>query len=485
MYKQQSQVPISQMPISRRLALQRTGAAFGSLALAALTAQWSAADELSTSVGSAGSSQLHPLSPRPTHHQPTAQRCVFLFMPGGPSQIDLFDPKPRVQAEDGRPLPIAKPQLELTAPGNLMGSPWKFARHGQSGIWVSELMPELSRHVDDLCMIRSMVADNINHTGASLQMNTGDERFPRPSLGSWLTYGLGSQSQNLPGYVVISPKSVFQGAPLWGCSFLPGAYQATWIQNLDQPISNLTPAGGLVQQRRQLDVLRALNQIHQQRLIENDAMEARIASFELAFRMQTEAPEAFELTSETSATLDSYGIGRQPTDIMGRQCLMARRLLERGVRFVQVYDSSIPAPQWDHHSKIKESLPQCCAGVDRPIAALLADLKARGLLDDTLVVWGGEFGRTPTAQNGDGREHHPFGFSMWMAGGGVRGGMTYGETDEYGWYAIQDKVHVHDLHATILHALGLDHERLTYHWGGRDYRLTDVHGRVVREILRS
>jgi uncharacterized protein (DUF1501 family) len=201
--------------------------------------------------------------------------------------------------------------------------------------------------------------------------------------------------------------------------------------------------------------------------------------------MQAEAPESFELTSETSATLDSYGIGRQPTDIMGRQCLMARRLLERGVRFVQVYDSSIPAPQWDHHSKIKESLPQCCAGVDRPIAALLADLKARGLLDDTLVVWGGEFGRTPTAQNGDGREHHPFGFSMWMAGGGVRGGMTYGETDEYGWYAIQDKVHVHDLHATILHALGLDHERLTYHWGGRDYRLTDVHGRVVREILRS
>jgi hypothetical protein len=346
-------------------------------------------------------------------------------------------------------------------------------------------MPELSKHVDDLCVIRSMVADNINHTGASLQMNTGDERFPRPSLGSWLTYGLGSQSQDLPGYVVISPKSVFQGAPLWGSSFLPGAYQATWIQNLDQPIANLTPAGGLVQQRRHLDALRALNQIHQQRLIENDAMEARIASIELAFRMQAEAPESFELTSETSATLDSYGIGRQPTDIMGRQCLMARRLLERGVRFVQVYDSSIPAPQWDHHSKIKESLPQCCAGVDRPIAALLADLKARGLLDDTLVVWGGEFGRTPTAQNGDGREHHPFGFSMWMAGGGVRGGMTYGETDEYGWYAIQDKVHVHDLHATILHALGLDHERLTYHWGGRDYRLTDVHGRVVREILRS
>lgn len=469
--------------ITRRKALQSSGAAFGTVALAALAAEYGLTMEVNPASDHADIAEKNPLRPRPAHHRATAKRCIFLFMPGGPSQIDLFDPKPRVQAENGKPLPIKKPQLELTPPGNLMASPWKFARHGQSGLWLSELMPELSKHIDDLCVIRSMVADNINHTGASLQMNTGDERFPRPSLGAWLTYGLGSESEDLPGYVVISPKSVFQGAPLWGSSFLPGAYQATWIQNLEQPIAHLKSTVGLSRQREQLNALRALNELHQQRFVESDGLESRIASFELAFRMQMQAPEAFELSSESKSTWEMYGIGREPTDIMGRQCLMARRLLERGVRFVQVYDSSIPAPQWDHHSKIQQDLPRCCAGVDRPIAGLLADLKARGLLDETLVVWGGEFGRTSTAQNGDGREHHPFGFTMWLAGGGVRGGKAYGQTDEFGWYAIEDPVHVHDLHATILHTMGLDHERLTYRWGGRDYRLTDVHGSVLHGIL--
>ncbi|MBX3420760.1 MAG: DUF1501 domain-containing protein [Pirellulaceae bacterium] len=474
----------SNRTVDRRTALRAAGGGFGALALAGLMAQYGLS-ETTAVADTASMGTGNPLSPRVPHHLPTAKRCIFLFMPGGPSQIDLFDPKPKVVQLHGQPLPIPKPQLELTAPGNLFGSPWKFSKHGQSGAQVSELLPCLTKHVDDMCIVRSMVADNINHTGASLQMNTGDERFPRPSLGSWLSYGLGTEAEDLPGFVVISPKSVFQGAPLWGHSFLPSTFQATWIQNLDQPMDGLKSTYSPPQQRRRLDALHTLNRLHRQQHPDNDALDARIASFELAFRMQCQAPAAFDLNAESADTHALYGIDQQPTDIMGRQCLLARRLVERGVRFVQVYDSSIPAPQWDHHSKIAQDLPKCCAGVDRPIAGLLADLKARGLLEETLVVWGGEFGRTPTAQNADGREHHPFGFTMWLAGGGIRGGLTYGETDELGWYATAKKVHVHDLHATILHAMGLDHQRLTYRWGGRDYRLTDVHGHVVHDILRG
>jgi hypothetical protein len=349
-------------------------------------------------------------------------------------------------------------------------------------LMISELLPHLATRADDLCVIRSMVADNINHTGAALQMNTGDERFPRPSLGSWLTYGLGSENENLPGFVVISPHSVFQGSPLWGSSFLPGAYQATWVRDLEHPIEHLTDiAGDPSRQRAQLDALGRLNQIHRSQRDIDGQLEARIASFELAFRMQAQAPEAFDLSRESDPTKRLYGIGQAATDVFGRQCLLARRLVERGVRFVQVYDSA--GPQWDHHSNIKQALPERCAATDQPVAALLGDLKARGLLEETLVVWGGEFGRSPTAEGADGREHHPFGFTMWLAGGGVRGGMMHGHTDEYGWHAIEDKVHVHDLHATILHLMGLDHERLSYRWGGRDYRLTDVAGNVVRQVL--
>jgi hypothetical protein len=457
----------------RREMLRRAGTGFGALALYGLLAEESRAS---------GERRLNPLAPLPGHHAARAKHCIFLYMPGGPSHVDLFDPKPRLEAESGKPLPFEKPKLELTKPGNLLPSPWKFAKHGECGTDVSELFPKIAERVDDLCVVRSMVADNINHTGAALQMNTGEERFPRPSMGAWITYGLGTENQYLPGFVVISPNSVFQGSPLWGSSFLPGTYQATWVRDLEHPISCLKESGGNPGvQRAQLDTLNRLNDLHKRERASDNQLDARIASFELAFRMQMAAPEAFDLNRESEATKKLYGLDEKTTDMFGRQCLLARRLVERGVRFVQLYDSS--SGGWDHHSKIKDLLPQRCAGTDQPIAALLYDLKSRGLLDETLVIWGGEFGRTPTAQGTDGREHHPFGFTMWLAGGGIRGGMVHGATDDYGWHAVANKVHVHDLHATILHLMGIDHERLTYRWGGRDYRLTDVSGNVVREIL--
>ena len=449
--------------LTRRQMLARAGSGFGLLALADLFAR---AEE--------------PRIMLP-HHAPRAKRCIFLFMPGGPSQIDMFDPKPRVLAENGQPLPFEKPKLERTKTGALFGSPWKFSKYGQCGADVSELLPHLAQRVDDLCIIRSMVADNINHSGAALQMNTGEQAFSRPSLGSWVNYGLGTENQNLPSFVVIAPEPPFQGAPLWSASFLPASHQGTWVRDAANPIADLTPAGELARQRTKLDFLRTLNAAHKQGRVNESALDARVASFELAFRMQSAAPEAFDLSRETDAMKTMYGLDEKPTATFGRSCLLARRLVERGVRFVQAYDTGTGG--WDHHGGIRAALPARCAGIDKPIAALLGDLKARGLLEDTLVVWGGEFGRTPTTEGGDGREHHPFGFTMFMAGGGVKGGITHGETDEFGWHAVKDKVHVHDLHATILHLMGLDHERLTFRYGGRDYRLTDVFGHVVKEVL--
>ena len=424
-----------------------------------------------------------PHASRPPHHPARAKRIIFLYMPGGPSHVDLLDPKPRLATDNGKPLPFEKPKLERTKTGNLFASPWKFSPRGDSGIEVSELLPGLASHIDDVCVIRSMVADNINHTGAALHLCTGEQAFSRPSMGSWLLYGLGAVNRNLPGFVVVSPAAVFQGAQLWASSFLPSAYQGTLVRDLNNPIGNLAdPSGDPERQRTKLDALRHLNELHKQDRVIDSQLDARIASFELAFRMQREAPEAFDLSRESGATHRLYGTDQPATELFGRQCLLARRLVERGVRFVQLFD----APEnnaWDHHGGIRERLPKRCQAVDRPIAGLLTDLKSRGLLDDTLVLWGGEFGRTPTAEGSDGREHHPFGFSMWMAGGGVRGGMVHGATDEFGWHAVDRIVHIHDLHATILHLMGLDHKRLTYRFGGRDYRLTDVHGEVVREIL--
>src|SRR5262245_10634324 len=460
-------------PLSRRRLLRLAGNGFGLLGLAALLA-----DEARAGDGA------NPLAVRPPHHPPRAKRVIILYMPGGPSHLDTFDPKPRLTRDDGKPLPFEKPKLERFKTGNLLASPFKFRKHGQAGIEVCELFPHVAGCIDDLCVVRSMVADNINHTGAALQMNTGEQAFSRPSLGSWLTYGLGSENQDLPGFVVIAPTPPFQGAPLWSSSFLPAAYQGTWVRDLARPLADVTdPLADADRQRGKLDLLRRLNEAHKQGRANEAALDARIASFELAFRMQLHAPEAFDLGRESAATRQLYGVEEKATEDFGKQCLLARRLVERGVRFVQVYDTAKGNNLWDHHGGLKAGLPQRCAAVDKPIAALLRDLKARGLLKDTLVIWGGEFGRTPTAEGKDGREHHPFGFTMWLAGGGVRGGMTYGATDEYGWHAVRDKVHVHDLHATILHLMGLDHTKLTYRYGGRDYRLTDVHGTVVKAIL--
>ncbi len=457
--------------LSRRELLARTGCGFGLLALADMLA----ANEPDRAT--------HPYAVRAPHHRPRAKRVIFLYMPGGPSHVDLFDPKPRLTAENGQPLPFEKPKLERTKTGNLLASPWKFSKQGESGVEVSELLPQTASCIDDICVIRSMHADNINHTGAAAQMCTGEQAFSRPSIGSWLTYGLGTENQNLPGFVVVSPAAVFQGAQLWTSSFLPSAYQGTLVRDLKNPVANLdAPAGDLARQRGKLDALARLNEIHKRDRVIDSQLDARIASFELAFRMQREAPEAFDISRESETTHKLYGTDQPATELFGRQCLLARRLVERGVRFVQLFD----APQnnaWDHHGGLRENLPKRCQAVDQPIAALLTDLTSRGLLEDTLVLWGGEFGRTPTAEGNNGREHHPFGFTMWLAGGGVRGGMVHGATDEYGWHAVQDKVHVHDLHATILHQMGFDHERLTFRHGGRDYRLTDVHGNVVTKIL--
>ncbi len=468
----------NQLHLSRREMLCRTGTGFGLLALSDLLAA-----EASASSTAEPGRAAHPYAVRAPHHAPRAKRVIFLYMPGGPSHVDLFDPKPRLTQDNGKPLPFDKPKLERTKTGNLLASPWKFSKHGQAGIEVSELLPQTASCIDDMCLIRSMLADNINHTGAALQMCTGEQAFSRPSMGSWLTYGLGTENQNLPGFVVISPAAVFQGAQLWASSFLPSAYQGTLVRDLKNPIANLTdPSGSFEHQRSKLDALHRLNELHKRSRAIEGQLDARIASFELAFRMQREAPEAFDISRESATTQKLYGVDNPVTNLFGRQCLMARRLVERGVRYVQLFDA--PANNaWDHHGGLRENLPTRCLAVDQPIAALLTDLKARGMLDETLVLWGGEFGRTPTAEGTNGREHHPFGFTMWMAGGGVRGGMVHGATDDFGWHALHDKVHVHDLHATILHLMGFDHERLTYRYGGRDYRLTDVHGHVVKEIL--
>jgi hypothetical protein len=455
---------------SRRQMLRRVGAGFGSLALTALLA-----DEAPAARPSA-----NPLAPQAPHFPARARRVIFLFMPGGPSQVDTFDPKPRLTREHGKP----SPKLYLGQKRNLLASPWKFHKRGQAGLEVSDLFPHIGACADHLCVIRSMVADDVNHPGGCLQMNTGERVATRPSLGAWVTYGLGTENQDLPGFLAIGPGPLIEGARQYGAAFLPAAYQGTFVSDLRNPIRNLTnDRVGPERQRRELDALRRLNDLHRADRDDDSRLSARIESFELAYRMQREAPDAFDLTRETAATQRRYGIDQKATEVFGRQCLLARRLVERGVRFVQLYHTTGGFQPWDQHSDLKGGHARNALATDRPIAGLLQDLQARGLLAETLVIWGGEFGRTPAAEGSNGRDHHPYGFTMWLAGAGVRGGLVYGATDEFGWDAVENRVHVHDLHATILHLLGLDHEKLTYRHAGRDYRLTDVYGNVVKAIF--
>ncbi len=467
---------------SRRRMLRETAVGFGSLALTALLAEGTKAGP-PDAAPSAG-----PLAPRPPHFPARAKRVIFLFMKGGPSHIDTFDDKPRLRRDDGKPLPFEKPRVQFAETGKLLASPWKFQRHGESGIAVSELFPEVARCVDDLCILNSLHGTNAAHGGALLKLHTGSDNFVRPSMGSWITYGLGTENQDLPGFLTICPTLAHGGVLNWGSAFLPAAYQGTPLGNASVPaeqarvrhITNSRFSPNV--QRAQLDLLAELNRDHLEQTGPDQMLEGRLESFELAFRMQTAMPEIEDLSGESPATRQLYGLDDPVTANFGRQCLLARRFAEQGVRFVQVTHSDGDV-QWDQHSKLKEGHEKNAREVDRPIAALLTDLKARGLLDDTLVLWGGEFGRTPTAQGKDGRDHNPEGFTMWMAGGGVKAGFRYGATDEYGYYAVEDRMHIHDLHATLLHLLGLDHERLTYRYAGRDFRLTDVAGRVAQEIL--
>ena len=457
----------------RREFLSGLGAGFGSLALAGLLSEAAAADRDDV------------LEPNPSPVAPRARRVIMLFMFGGPSHIDSFDPKPRLLAEHGRPLPFAKPRV-LSFPlrhGNLVGSPFGFRRHGESGAAVSEVFPEVAGHVDDLCIINSMHCTNPRHGGAVLEWHTGTDTFIRPSLGAWLVYGLGSENGNLPGYVTICQALSQGGANNFGSAFLPAACGGTPLGRDGTPAARakfpfIKPAASRDVQKKELEMIRRLGQAQLARTGADRALEDRIASFELAFRMQAAAPEVQALETESQATQALYGIDEKATEDFGRQCLLARRYSERGVRFVQCNSNG-----WDHHSGLESSMRQMARSVDKPIAGLLKDLQSRGLLDETLVVWGGEFGRTPTAENGNGRDHNPHGFTMWMAGAGVRPGLVYGKTDEYGYYAVENKVHFHDLHATILHLLGIDHARLTFRYSGRDFRLTDIHGDVVDDLI--
>jgi Protein of unknown function (DUF1501) len=456
--------------IARRAALRRVGLGFGGLALASMLPSLQAGMD-------------SPLRVRPPHFAPRARRVIFVFMHGGPSHVDTFDFKPGLERDNGKPLPFAKPRVQFAQTGNLRRSPWTFRPYGQCGAMVSDLFPLTGACADDLCFLKAVHGTNEAHGGALLKLHTGSESQVRPSMGAWISYGLGTENANLPSFLTLNPTLGHGGVGNWSSAFLPAAHQGTRIGGGGVPVEKATIAnlgGGWdpTVQRAQLDLLGEAQREHLGLAGPDAALEARIEAYELAFRMQTETPDILALTGETEATRKLYGLDDPKTASFARQCLLARRFSERGVRFVQVTHG-----YWDQHEDLTKDHGRLAAEVDRPIAGLLRDLKSRGLLDETLVLWGGEFGRTPTLQGKDGRDHHPHAFTIWMAGGGVKPGFSFGQTDEYGFYGVDGKVHVHDLHATLLAILGLDHERLTYRYAGRDYRLTDVSGRVVREIL--
>ena len=456
---------------SRRDMLQQSALGFGSLALTSLL------------------QAENPLAAKRPHFRPRAKRVIFLFMKGGPAHMDTFEYKPLLQRDHGKPLPFDKPKVTFAKTGNLLASPWQFKPYGQCGHMVSELFPHVARHVDDICFIHGAHGTNPAHGGALLKLHTGADNFVRPSMGAWVGYGLGTENENLPSYVTICPTLAHGGLNNWGSAFLPAHFGGTPIGNAslkakDAKVHHIrNPKWTPGQQRAQLDFLKQLNEDHLA-ATPDPVLESRINSYELAFRMQTSMPEIQDIRGETEATRNLYGLDNPVTEDFGRQCLMARRFAERGVRFVQVSHSDSKV-QWDQHGNLKKGHTEKASEVDKPIAGLLHDLKARGLLEDTLVLWSGEFGRTPTVQGSgmDGRDHNPWGFTMWMAGAGVKGGFAHGATDDYGFYAERDKMHIHDVHATLLHLLGIDHEKLTYRNSGRDFRLTDVFGHVAHEIF--
>jgi len=473
-----------QQPLTRRKLLERCANGFGALALSALM------NEPAYGGPVALTPAAHPLQPRPGHHLARATSVIFLYMNGGPSQVDTFDPKPLLDRENGQPIKLKVPPsqfIPLDSVPKVLRSPWKFRQYGQSGIAISDLFPHLGQCADDLCVIRSMTSNFPEHANANLFLHTGVNQQGRPSLGAWVTYGLGSACRDLPGFVVLKGGFVPAGGmDNFYNGFLPAIYQGSIFRDTRAPVANLErtePSAEL--QRGKMDLLRQLDQGVLERLGAEDRVEAAIANYELAFRMQTAVPDLLEVRGESPATRRLYGLDDEVTGEFGMQCLLARRLVERGVRFIELGPPAVKGiNRWDQHDKLEEGHAKNARAVDRPIAALLQDLKGRGLLERTLVLWGGEFGRTPVAQGtSTGRDHNPHGFTMWLAGGGVKGGMTHGATDEYGFFAVENKVTIHDLHATLLHLLGIDHKRLTYRFGGRDMRLTDVHGEVVHPIL--
>lgn len=479
--------------LSRRQLLQRAGGGLGLLGLASLLH-----DEGLLATADAGEPSLDPLFPRPVHFPARAKRVIWIFVNGGPSHVDTWDYKPGLDRWNGKTMRQFDAGFKNTTGffanqvGAIMRSPFHFTPRGQCGKMVSEIFPYLGQHVDKMAFIHSGYTESNNHSPALFMINTGFSRMGRPCVGSWVTYGLGSESRNLPAFVVMSdPKG--RGLPKghaanWGAGFLPGVYQGTHLHPAGQPIDNLVRPPGLTPsaQRGQLDLLRELNESHQERHAGEAELTARIESFELAYRMQAAAPEAIDLAAEPAHIQRLYGVGDRRCDHFARQCLVARRLVERGVRFVQIYSGGMENQRsWDGHIDIKGNHSQFAGETDQPVAGLLTDLEQRGLLNETLVIWGGEFGRLPIAQTGDkpGRDHNPHCFTYWLAGGGLKGGMSYGESDDIGYRAAVNKVHINDLHATILHLLGLDHKRLTYKYSGRQFRLTDVAGEVIRPIL--
>jgi hypothetical protein len=477
-------MPHREHPTSRRDFLARAGGGAGMLALMALMEQ--------EGQGAAPPPIVripNPLAARTPHFKATATSVIWLFLDGGPSQLDLFDYKPTLTKLHGKPLPgsFERPVTSMgrTAHTPLLGSKRKFKQHGKSGLWVSDWYPEIAKHADKLAVLKGCQADGLNHVGSVCQMNTGSVLAGRPSLGSWAVYGLGSVRVNLPGYVILLdyPEEPPGGTRNWGTGFMPGTYQGTRFRNGKNPILDLQPPVGAAGEtgKAKLDLLRALNRTHKGDRAGDGELDARIAAYELAYKMQAAAPEAVDLAKETAATKKLYGLEDKATARVGRNCLLARRLVERGVRFVQLYLGS--GSKWDAHRDVEGNHSRYCRESDRPIAGLLTDLQARGLLNRTLVVWGGEFGRTPMSESGNGRDHNPYGFTTWLAGGGVKGGVCHGATDEVGLYAVEGKVHVHDLHATILHCLGLNHKKLTLLHNGRDERVTINGGKVVKAVL--